>query len=88
MRNATAYGSSPHIRLDIVLNDLAGLAWTTREIKMTSDGTRWRPIVLGLDICQAIIAVLEAPLEAVSNEVINVEGTEQNYRVRPAWLIA
>ena len=82
MRNATAYGASPHMRFDIVLNNLAGLAWTTREIKMTSDGTPWRPIVHGLDICQAIITVLEAPLEAVANEVFNVGGTEHNYRVR------
>jgi nucleoside-diphosphate-sugar epimerase len=82
MRNATAYGASPHMRFDIVLNNLAGLAWTTREIKMTSDGTPWRPIVHGLDICQAIIAVLDAPLEAVADEVFNVGGTEHNYRVR------
>jgi nucleoside-diphosphate-sugar epimerase len=82
MRNATAYGASPRMRFDIVLNNLAGLAWTTKEIKMTSDGTPWRPIVHGLDICQAIIAVLDAPLEAVANEVFNVGDTEHNYRVR------
>jgi nucleoside-diphosphate-sugar epimerase len=82
MRNATAYGASPRMRFDIVLNNLAGLAWTTREIKMISDGTPWRPIVHGLDICQAIIAVLDAPLEAVANEVFNVGDTEHNYRVR------
>jgi nucleoside-diphosphate-sugar epimerase len=82
LRNATAYGASPHMRFDIVLNNLAGLAWTTREIKMTSDGTPWRPIVNGLDICQAIIGVLEAPLEAVANEVFNVGDTAHNYRVR------
>ena len=82
MRNATAYGASPRMRFDIVLNNLAGLAWTTKEIKMTSDGTPWRPIVHGLDICQAIIAVLEAPIEAVENEVFNVGDTEHNYRVR------
>jgi nucleoside-diphosphate-sugar epimerase len=82
MRNATAYGASPRMRFDIVLNNLAGLAWTTKEIKMTSDGTPWRPIVHGLDIAQAIIAVLEAPVEAVANEVFNVGDTEHNYRVR------
>jgi nucleoside-diphosphate-sugar epimerase len=82
MRNATAYGASPRMRFDIVLNNLAGLAWTTKQIKMTSDGTPWRPIVHGLDICQAIIAALEAPLEAVANEVFNVGDTQQNYRVR------
>jgi nucleoside-diphosphate-sugar epimerase len=70
------------MRFDIVLNNLAGLAWTTKEIKMTSDGTPWRPIVHGLDISQAIIAVLEAPMEAVANEVFNVGDTGHNYRVR------
>jgi nucleoside-diphosphate-sugar epimerase len=82
LRNATAYGASPRMRFDIVLNNLAGLAWTTKEIKMTSDGTPWRPIVHGLDICQAIIAVLDAPLEAVANEIFNVGDTEHNYRIR------
>jgi nucleoside-diphosphate-sugar epimerase len=82
MRNATAYGASPRMRFDIVLNNLAGLAWTTKEIKMTSDGTPWRPIVHGLDIAQAIIAVLEAPVETIANEVFNVGDTEHNYRVR------
>jgi nucleoside-diphosphate-sugar epimerase len=82
LRNATAYGASPRMRFDIVLNNLAGLAWTAKEIKMTSDGTPWRPIVHGLDIAQAIIAVLEAPVEAVANEVFNVGDTAHNYRVR------
>jgi nucleoside-diphosphate-sugar epimerase len=81
LRNATAYGASPRMRFDIVLNNLAGLAWTAREIRMTSDGTPWRPLVHGLDICQAIVAVLEAPREAVANEVFNVGATEHNYRV-------
>jgi nucleoside-diphosphate-sugar epimerase len=82
LRNATAYGASPHMRFDIVLNNLAGLAWTTREIKMTSDGTPWRPLVHGLDIVQAILAVLEAPREAVFNQVFNVGDTAHNYQVR------
>jgi nucleoside-diphosphate-sugar epimerase len=82
MRNATAYGASPRMRFDIVLNNLAGLAWTKKQIKMTSDGTPWRPIVHALDICQAIIAVLEAPEEAVANEIFNVGDTGHNYRVR------
>ena len=82
MRNATAYGASPRMRFDIVLNNLAGVAWTNREIKMTSDGTPWRPIVHALDICQAIIAVLDAPLEAVANEVFNVGDTQHNYRIK------
>jgi nucleoside-diphosphate-sugar epimerase len=82
LRNATAYGASPRMRFDIVLNNLAGLAWTAREIRLTSDGTPWRPIVHGLDICQAIIAVLDSPQEAVANEVFNVGDTEHNYRIK------
>lgn len=82
LRNATAYGASPHMRFDIVLNNLAGLAWTTKEIRMTSDGTPWRPVVHGLDICHAIISVLEAPRQAVHNEIFNVGDTQHNYRVK------
>jgi nucleoside-diphosphate-sugar epimerase len=82
LRNATAYGSSPSMRFDIVLNNLAGLAWTTRKIKMTSDGTPWRPLVHVLDICEAIAGTLEAPLETVHAQIFNVGDTGQNYRVR------
>ena len=82
LRNATAYGASPRMRFDIVLNNLAGLAWTTRSIRMTSDGSPWRPLVHGLDICRAISCVLAAPIEAVHNEIFNVGDTEHNYRVR------
>jgi len=82
LRNATAYGASPRMRFDIVLNNLAGLAWTTREIRMTSDGTPWRPLVHALDIGRAILAVLAAPRDAIHNEVFNVGDTTHNYRVR------
>src|SRR5580658_5702853 len=82
LRNATAYGASPHMRFDIVLNNLAGLAWTTKEIRMNSDGTPWRPLVHGLDICRAIVSVLDAPREAVHNQVFNVGDTKHNYRVK------
>lgn len=82
LRNATAFGASPRMRFDIVLNNLAGLAWTTREIKMTSDGSPWRPLVHALDIACAVIAVLDAPKEAVHNEIFNVGDTKQNYRVK------
>jgi nucleoside-diphosphate-sugar epimerase len=82
MRNATAFGASPRMRFDIVLNNLCGLAFTTRQIKMTSDGTPWRPLVHGLDIGQAIAMVLEAPRESIHNEILNVGETAQNYRVR------
>jgi len=82
LRNATAYGPSPRMRFDIVLNNLAGLAWTTKEIKMTSDGSPWRPLVHVRDICDAIICTLEAPIEAVHNQVFNVGATTENYQVR------
>jgi nucleoside-diphosphate-sugar epimerase len=82
LRNATAYGGSPRMRFDIVLNNLAGLAWTTSEIRMTSDGTPWRPLVHGLDIARAIITVLEAPLDSVHNQIFNVGDTAHNYRVK------
>jgi len=82
MRNATAYGASPRMRFDIVLNNLAGLAWTAKQIRMTSDGTPWRPLVHGLDISRAIVAVLQAPIEAIHNQVFNVGDTSHNYRVR------
>jgi nucleoside-diphosphate-sugar epimerase len=82
LRNATAFGASPRMRFDIVLNNLAGLAWTTKCIRMTSDGTPWRPLVHVQDICEAVIGVLEAPAENVSGEVFNVGSDDQNYRVR------
>lgn len=82
LRNATAYGASPRQRFDIVLNNLSGLAWTTGEIVMTSDGSPWRPLVHALDISQAIRRVLAAPREAVHAEVFNVGDSAQNYRVK------
>jgi nucleoside-diphosphate-sugar epimerase len=82
LRNATAYGASPRMRFDIVLNNLAGLAWTTQQIAMTSDGSPWRPLVHALDIAKAIRCTLAAPREAVHDEVFNVGSSEQNYRVR------
>ena len=82
LRNATAFGASPRMRFDIVLNNLAGLAWTEKKIAMVSDGTPWRPLVHGLDIAKAIRCVLAAPVELVAGEVFNVGSSEQNYRVR------
>jgi len=82
LRNATAYGASPRMRFDIVLNNLAGHAWTTGEIKMTSDGTPWRPLVHALDIAKAIGCALDAPIDAVSGQVFNVGSNAQNYQVR------
>lgn len=82
MRNATAYGVSPRLRLDIVLNDLVASAHTTGRILIKSDGTPWRPIIHIRDIIGAALAVLEAPREAVHNQVFNVGQTKENYRIR------
>ncbi len=82
MRNATAFGTSPRMRFDIVLNNLAGLAWTTGRIAMTSDGTPWRPLVHGLDIAQGIERVLAAPRDTVHAQTFNVGASDHNYRVR------
>jgi nucleoside-diphosphate-sugar epimerase len=82
LRNATAYGPSPRMRFDIVLNDLCALAWTKKKIAMTSDGSPWRPIVHIEDICEAMRCALEAPAKAVNGEVFNVGATQENYRVR------
>lgn len=82
LRNATAFGASPRMRFDIVLNNLAGHAWTRREIRMTSDGTPWRPLVHVQDICEAIRLALEAPAEAVAGEIFNVGDDRLNYRVQ------
>lgn len=82
LRNATAYGASPRMRFDIVLNNLCGIAATTGKIVMTSDGTPWRPLVHVLDICQAIACVLEAPQDRIHNHVFNVGHDADNYQVR------
>ena len=82
LRNATAYGASPRMRFDLVLNNLAGLARTTGQITMTSDGTPWRPLVHVLDICDAIAHAAEAPREAIHRQIFNVGDNGQNYRVR------
>lgn len=82
MRNATAFGASPRMRFDIVLNNLAGLAWTTGKIAMTSDGTPWRPMVHALDIAKAIRCVLAADRGLVHAERFNVGDSRQNYQVR------
>ena len=82
LRNATAYGPSPRMRFDLVLNNLSGQAWTTRQIRMTSDGTPWRPLVHVLDIGEAITCALDAPREAVHNQIFNVGDNKENYRVK------
>ena len=82
LRNATAYGASPRLRFDIVINNLSGLAWTTGEIRMDSDGTPWRPFVHIRDIATAIACALDAPREVVHNQVFNVGNSRANYQVR------
>jgi nucleoside-diphosphate-sugar epimerase len=81
MRNATAYGISPRLRLDVVLNDLVASACTTGKVLIKSDGTPWRPITHIRDIIAAMIAVLKAPKEAIHNQVFNVGRTDENFRI-------
>jgi nucleoside-diphosphate-sugar epimerase len=82
MRNATAYGVSPRLRLDIVLNDLVAWAHTTGRVYIKSDGTPWRPIVHIRDIVAAVIAVLDAPRGTIHNQTFNVGRNDENYRIR------
>ena len=82
LRNATAYGVSPRIRFDLVLNNLVAWAYTTGNVYIKSDGTPWRPIVHIEDISRAFLAVLDAEDEAVFNEAFNVGRTDENYRIR------
>lgn len=82
LRNATAFGASPRMRFDIVLNNLAGQAWTTHQLQMSSDGTPWRPLVHVLDICKAIACCLEAPRDLVHNQIFNVGDSAHNYTVK------
>jgi nucleoside-diphosphate-sugar epimerase len=82
MRNATAYGVSPRMRTDLVVNNFVGWAVTTGEIRILSDGTPWRPVVHIRDISAAMIAVIEAPRARVHNAAFNVGRDEDNYQVR------
>ena len=82
LRSATAYGLSPRLRCDIVLNNLTAWAVATGKVLIKSDGTPWRPVVHVEDICRAFVAALEAPREAVHAEAFNVGRTDENYRVR------
>ena len=82
LRPATAYGVSPRLRFDIVLNNLVAWAFTTGKILLKSDGTPWRPIAHIEDISRAFIAALEAPADAVFNEAFNVGQTAHNYQIR------
>jgi nucleoside-diphosphate-sugar epimerase len=82
LRNATAYGDSPRLRLDIVVNNLTAVAVTTGQVRLESDGSPWRPLVHIEDISRAFLAVLEAPRELVHDEAFNVGRPENNVQVR------
>lgn len=82
LRASTAYGLSPRIRFDLVVNNLTAWAFTTGRVYLKSDGTPWRPIVHVEDICRAYIAALQAPREAVHNQAFNVGTTTENYQIR------
>jgi nucleoside-diphosphate-sugar epimerase len=82
LRNATAYGVSPRLRGDVVVNNLVGYAFATGAVHLMSDGTPWRPLVHVEDISAAFLAILDAPREAVHGQAFNVGRTEENYRIR------
>ena len=82
LRNATAYGASPRLRLDIVVNNLTAVAMTAGEVRLESDGSPWRPLVHVEDICRAFLAVFEAPRDLVHDEAFNVGRAEDNVQVR------
>jgi len=82
LRNATAYGASPRLRLDIVVNNLTAVAMTTGEVRLQSDGTPWRPLVHIEDISRSFLAMLEAPRELVHDEAFNVGRSQDNVQVR------
>lgn len=82
LRSATAYGVSPRLRFDVVVNNLVGCAFTTGEVLIHSDGTPWRPLVHVEDMARAFLAVLKAPRALVHNQAFNLGRSEENYRVR------
>jgi nucleoside-diphosphate-sugar epimerase len=81
LRNATAYGVSPRLRADLVVNNLVGYAFTTGDVLIMSDGTPWRPLVHVEDIARAFLAVLDAPRDVVHDQAFNVGATTENYRI-------
>jgi len=82
LRNATAYGHSPMLRIDLVVNNLLACAVATGEIRIMSDGSPWRPLIHCRDIARAFVAFMNAPKERVHNKAINVGGNAENYQVR------
>jgi nucleoside-diphosphate-sugar epimerase len=86
LRNATAYGSSPRLRADIVVNNLTGIAFTRGEVRLESDGSPWRPLVHIEDISRAFLAALEAPLEVIHDQAFNVGRDEDVVQIREVAL--
>ncbi len=82
LRNATAYGHSPMLRIDLVVNNLLGSALAYNEIRITSDGSPWRPLIHCRDIARAFVAFLEAPRQVIHKQVVNIGGNDQNFQVR------
>lgn len=82
LRNSTVYGVSPRLRVDLVVNNLVGWAFTTGKLRVMSDGSPWRPLIHVQDVAGAFIAVLRAPRDAVHNQIFNIGSNNQNYRVK------
>lgn len=82
LRNATAYGHSPMLRIDLVVNNLLGCALANGDIQIHSDGTPWRPLIHCKDIAHAFVAFLEAPKEVIHNQIVNIGGNAENYQVK------
>ena len=82
LRNSTAYGISPKLRLDLVVNNLIGWAMTIGEIRIMSDGTPWRPLIHAEDIARAFVAIVESPKEQVNGKSFNVGQNSENYQIR------
>jgi nucleoside-diphosphate-sugar epimerase len=82
LRNATAYGVSPRLRFDLVVNNLTAWAYTTKKVFLKGDGTAWRPLVHIRDISRAFLSVLQTPRERVHNEAFNIGQSTENYRIR------
>jgi nucleoside-diphosphate-sugar epimerase len=82
LRNATVYGFSPRLRLDLIVNDFVASAFVAGEVLIRSDGTPWRPLVHIRDVASAVLAALEAPPESVHNQAFNIGRTSENYQVR------
>ena len=82
LRNATVHGVAPKMRFDLVVNNMAGYAFTEGEIKMLSDGTPWRPVIHVRDVCGAFVAALEAPLDTISNQAFNIGSQQENFQIK------